>query len=259
VIAGCTHDTAAAVAAVPAEGKDWAYLSSGTWSLIGVELTDAMINEEARAANFTNEVGYGGTIRFLKNINGLWLIQECRRAWAREGRNLAYAQIAEFATLATPHRSFIHPDDSRFHAPDDMLSAIRAYCRQTKQPIPESPGEFARCIFESLALLYGAKLDELERLTSRAIRVLHIVGGGSKNALLNQFAANATGRDVLAGPVEATAMGNVLSQALALGDIPSLAEARAIVRKSAEVVRYMPQDAAPWVTARARFAALPSK
>ncbi len=258
VVAGCTHDTAAAVAAVPAQGDDWAYLSSGTWSLIGVELPGPLINEAARAANFTNEVGYGGTIRFLKNIIGLWLLQECRRAWAHDGQELDYAAITDLAHAAAPLRSLIHPDDPRFHAPPDMPAAIRAYCRDTDQPEPLTPGEYARCIFESLALLYGAKLGELERLTGRALRVLHVVGGGSKNELLNQCAADATGREVLAGPVEATAMGNVLAQALALGCIPSLSAARAIVRESTSVVRYAPQDIATWQAARKRFAQLPA-
>jgi rhamnulokinase len=258
VIAGCTHDTAAAVAAVPAQGEDWAYLSSGTWSLIGVELSEPLINEATRIANFTNEVGYGGTIRFLKNIIGLWLLQECRRAWARDGQELDYARLTELAAAVAPLRSLIHPDDPRFHAPDDMPATIRDYCRETDQPEPQTPGEYARCIFESLALLYRVKLDELERLTGRTIRVLHIVGGGSRNEFLNQCAAHATGREVLAGPVEATAMGNVLAQALAMGQISSLQAARAIVRESSSISRYIPQDPATWQEARERFATLSS-
>ncbi len=258
VVSGCTHDTAAAVAAVPAQGGDWAYLSSGTWSLIGVELPAPLINATARAANFTNEVGYGGTIRFLKNIIGLWLLQECRRIWARSGQEFDYPTITELAAAAASLRSLVHPDDPRFHAPEDMPAAICQYCRETNQLEPQTPGEFARCIFESLALLYRAKLDELEHLTGRTLRVLHIVGGGSKNALLNQCAANATLREVLAGPVEATAIGNVLSQALALGDIDSLTAARAVVRESFATARYMPQDASAWQSARERFAALPA-
>jgi len=257
VIAGCTHDTAAAVAAVPAQGEDWAYLSSGTWSLIGVELNGPLINEAVQAANFTNEVGYGGTIRFLKNIIGLWLLQECRRAWAHKGHDLDYAKLAELAATATPLKSLIHPDDSRFQAPDEMPSAIRTYCLETNQPAPGTPGEFARCIFESLALLYRVRLDELERLTSRKVKVLHIVGGGSRNELLNQCAANATCREVLAGPVEATALGNVLSQSLALGHIHDLAAARAIVRDSFVLHAYHPQEPELWSSARDRFARLP--
>lgn len=257
VIAGCTHDTAAAVAAVPAEGEDWAYLSSGTWSLIGVELTAPLINDAARHANFTNEVGYGGTIRFLKNIIGLWLLQECRRIWARDGHDLDYATLTRLAEAAPPFRSLIHPDDPRFHAPADMPAAIRAYCRETAQPEPQWPGEFARCIFESLALLYRAKLDELELLTGRTLRVLHIVGGGAKNALLNQLAADATSRTVLAGPVEATALGNALSQALALGHLPDLAAARRVIRESFTVARHEPRATAEWNLARDRFAQLP--
>lgn len=255
VIAGCTHDTAAAVAAVPAQGEDWAYLSSGTWSLIGVELNQPLINDAAREANFTNEVGYGGTIRFLKNLSGLWLLQECRRIWAKTTSGLDYAEIVRLASEAEPSRSVFNPLDLRFHAPADMTAEIRAACREQGQPEPETPGQFARAIFESLALLYTEHLDLLERLTGRTLRVLHIVGGGSQNALLNQLTASASGRTVLAGPVEATALGNVLSQLLALGRLDSLAAAREVVRASSTPTRFEPQDGAAWQAARARFAA----
>lgn len=257
VIAGCTHDTAAAVAAVPAQGDDWAYLSSGTWSLIGVELPEPLINDDARAANFTNEVGYGGTIRFLKNIIGLWLLQECRRIWAREGQEHDYATLTRLAAEAPPLRSLIQPNDPRFHCPTDMPAEIRAFCRETDQPEPQTPGEHARCIFDSLALLYAAKLEELERLTGRRVRALHIVGGGSKNELLNQLAADAIGRPVVAGPVEATALGNVLSQLLALDLLPNLAAARTVIRDSFATTRYEPRSATTWSDAHARFDQLP--
>jgi rhamnulokinase len=257
VIAGCTHDTAAAVAAVPAQGEDWAYLSSGTWSLIGVELSAPLINDAVRAANFTNEVGYGGRIRFLKNIIGLWLLQECRRSWARDGSDLDYGALTRLASEAPPLRALIQANDPRFHCPADMPAEIRNYCRETGQPEPRGPGEYARCIFDSLALLYAAKLEETERLTGRTVRVLHIVGGGSKNELLNQLAADATKRTVIAGPVEATALGNVLSQVLALGLLPTLEAARAVVRESFATTRYEPRPDAAWEAARARFAALP--
>jgi rhamnulokinase len=253
VIAGCTHDTAAAVAAVPASGEDWAYLSSGTWSLIGVELPQPLIDDAVREANFTNEAGYGGTTRFLKNIAGMWLVQECRAAWAREGREMDYATITALAAEAPPLRSLIDPNDPRFLRPADMPAEIRGFCRATGQAEPATPGEFARCIFESLALCYGTTLDEIERLTGRAIRVLHIVGGGSKNALLNQFAADASGRTVIAGPGEATAVGNVLVQALAARRIPSLAAARGVVRESFEAVTFTPREASAWDGARDFF------
>jgi rhamnulokinase len=258
VVAGCTHDTAAAVAAVPAQGDDWAYLSSGTWSLIGVELPAPLINDAARAANFTNEVGYGGSIRFLKNIIGLWLLQECRRTWAREGHDHDYATLTRLAGEARPLRSLIQPNDPRFHCPADMPAEIQKYCRETGQPEPQTPGEHARCIFDSLALLYAAKLEELERLTGRRVRVLHIVGGGSKNELLNQLAADASKRTVLAGPIEATALGNVLSQMLGLHLLPSLDAARALVRDSFATARYEPRPDVAWPAARARFAQLPA-
>ncbi|HSI13610.1 MAG TPA: rhamnulokinase family protein [Chthoniobacter sp.] len=256
VIAGCTHDTAAAVAAVPAQGDDWAYLSSGTWSLIGVELPSPLINDAARTANFTNEVGYGGSIRFLKNIVGLWLLQECRRIWTREGHDYDYATLTRLAAEARPLRSLIQPNDPRFHCPTDMPAEIRAFCRETGQPEPETPGEHARCIFDSLALLYAAKLEEIERLTGRSVRVLHIVGGGSKNELLNQLAADAIGRPVFAGPVEATALGNVLSQLLGLHLLPDLEIARKVIRDSFATTRYEPRLHAPWAEARARLAGL---
>lgn len=257
VIATCSHDTGAAVAAVPASGEDWAYLSSGTWSLIGVELPSPLITDAARAHNFTNEAGFGGTTRFLKNIVGLWLLQESRRAWALAGREYDYATLAAEAAEAEPFRSLINPNDARFWKPDDMPGKIAAYCRETGQPAPETPGQFTRCIYESLALLYRRALGEIEEVSGRGIARLHIVGGGSQSALLNQFAASATGRTVHAGPVEATAVGNVLLQAVALGHLASLPALRETVRASFQIDRYDPQDAAAWEHAYARFAALP--
>ncbi len=194
VVATCSHDTGAAVAAVPAEGDDWAYLSSGTWSLIGVELPEPLLSEAALEHNFTNEAGFGGTTRFLKNIIGLWLLQECRRHWQRAGQSLDYAELNQLAAQAEAFRSIINPNAARFMQPDDMPTAIATYCRETGQPVPESPGQFTRCILESLALMYAEMIDALEQLTGRTLRRLHIVGGGSQSALLNQFAASATGR-----------------------------------------------------------------
>ena len=257
VIATCSHDTGAAVAAVPATGDDWAYLSSGTWSLIGVELPAPLLTEEARAHNFTNEAGFGGTTRFLKNIVGLWILQESRRAWAKEGLDLNYGTLASQAAVAAPFRALINPNDPRFWKPDDMPAKIAAYCRETGQRPPETPGQFTRCIYESLALLYRRTIEELEQVTGRTISRLHIVGGGSQSALLNQFAASAAGRPVLAGPVEATALGNVLIQAIALGHLRSLGALREVVRASFDIEHYEPQDRAAWERAFARFAGLP--
>jgi rhamnulokinase len=256
VIASCSHDTGSAVAAVPAEGDDWAYLSCGTWSLIGVELPSPLINDSTREANFTNEAGFGGTTRFLKNIVGLWILQESRREWSRRGQTLAYAELDRHAAEAEPLRSLINPNAARFAKPEDMPGKIAAYCLETGQPAPETPGQFARCILESLALLYRHSLDELERLTGRRIARLHIVGGGSQSALLNQFAANATGRVVHAGPVEATAIGNVLIQAVALGDLASIDALRKVVRDSFPIQTHEPQGRAEWQNAIEHFAKL---
>ena len=246
VIATCSHDTGAAVAAVPASGEGWAYLSSGTWSLIGVELPAPLISDSARLYNFTNESGFGGTTRFLKNIGGLWLLQESRRAWAQDGLDLDYAALEAQAEKAEPFRSLINPNDACFLKPGDMPERIAAYCRNTGQPAPETPGQFTRCIYESLALLYRRTLGELEHVTGHKIRRLHIVGGGSQSALLNQFAASATGRNVLAGPVEATALGNVLIQAIALGHLNSLTDLRNTVRASFSIAEYLPKNCSEW-------------
>lgn len=257
VVACCTHDTGSAVAAVPAqEGEEWAYLSSGTWSLIGVELAEPLITEGARRANFTNELGFGRSVRFLRNIVGMWLLQECRRVWTEEGEDCSYAHLTDLAKEAEPLRSLIAPDDPRFLAPGDMPLRIQQFCKETGQPLPATYGQFARCIFESLAMLYAIRLAELEILTGRSLRTLHIVGGGSRNSLLNQFAADATGRLVIAGPVEATAIGNVLVQSLAMGDIPDLATARRIVDGSFSVQRYEPRRLPEWQEAHRRFTRL---
>lgn len=257
VIATCSHDTGAAVAAVPAtEGDNWAYLSSGTWSLIGVELPQPLINDEALAQNFTNELGFGGTVRFLKNIVGLWILQECRREWVKRGQELSYGQISEAAEDAEPFRSLINPNDARFVKAGGMPEKIQAFCRETSQPAPETPGQYARCIYESLALLYRTMLATLEQLTGRNIKRLHIVGGGSQSRLLNQFAASATKRTVLAGPVEATAIGNLLIQAIALGDIESLTGLRKVVADSFSIQTYEPEEGAAWDAAYERFGKL---
>jgi len=257
VVASCSHDTGAAVAAVPVSGGNWAYLSSGTWSLLGLESKKPIITEQSRAHNFTNEVGYGGSIRFLKNIIGLWIQQECRRAWAREGQTYNYVEMAALAEAVPPLRALINPNHPRFGTPDQMPQKIVDYCRETGQTPPATPGEFVRCILESLALLYRRTLDEMEEVSGRKLTTLHIVGGGSQNKLLNQFSANATGRTVVAGPAEATAIGNVLIQAIALGHLASLDELRRVVRESFPVTTYKPEDAATWQTAYERFRRMP--
>ena len=254
VVATCSHDTGAAVAAVPADGgDDWAYLSSGPWSLIGVELNAPLINDATREANFTNEGGYGGTTRFLKNIVGLWILQECRRDWEGAGLKWDYAELNRMASEAPPLRKLIDPDDVRFLKPGDMPAKIQAFARETGQPIPEHPGEFTRAILESLALLYHGTLFRIEQLTGRQIKNLHIVGGGSQSELLNQFAANATGRQILAGPVEATAIGNILVQAIADEKIESLAQLRETVRNSFPIQEFQPSGEPEWDQAFARF------
>ncbi len=258
VIATCSHDTGAAVAGVPADGgNDWAYLSSGTWSLLGVEHHEPVITDKSRKYNFTNEVGVDHTIRLLKNISGLWVVQECRRAWEAQGKAYDYSELTRLAEAAKPLVSLINPNDPRFVTADDMPNKIAAYCRETKQPVPQTPGDFVRCALESLALSYRRTLGELEDTTGRTLTKLHIVGGGTKNQLLNQLAANATGRTVFAGPVEATAAGNILIQAMALGQLKDLAEIRRVVRNSFSIITYQPSDAATWNAAYNRFKDLP--
>jgi rhamnulokinase len=246
VIAPASHDTGSAVAAVPAAGKSWAYISSGTWSLMGVELDAPLINAETLAANFTNEGGIGGTIRFLKNIMGLWLVQECRRAWERAGRSYNYDDLTRLAEAAAPFASLVDPDDASFMVPPDMPAAMGDYCRRTNQPAPAEPGAVVRCALESLAMRYRWVLQRLEHLLGRRLEVILVVGGGSQNQLLCQLTADACNRPVLAGPVEATAIGNLLVQALGLGLVGSLAEAREVVRRSFEVQTYTPREPARW-------------
>ncbi|MGE3308631.1 MAG: rhamnulokinase family protein [Limisphaerales bacterium] len=256
VVAGCSHDTAAAVAGVPAASEGWAYLSSGTWSLMGVERPGPILSDKARELNFTNEIGLGNTVRLLKNISGLWLVQECRRAWASAGQESDYGVLAGLAEAAPAFVSLIQPADSCFLAPDGMPERIARYCVEHGQPEPAGVGAMLRCIFESLALLYRRTREQLETITGSRIERLHIVGGGSQNALLNQFAADALQVPVLAGPVEATAAGNLLTQAFALGLLPSIGAMRDVVRQSFEVRRFDPGPAAAWDAAYARFNAL---
>ena len=245
-----SHDTASAVAAVPAdEGSSWAYLSSGTWSLLGVELPQPLITPAALEANYTNEGGLCRTIRFLKNIMGLWLVQECRHEWQRRGLNLSYDDLETMAAAAEPFRSLVDPNAEVFLPPGDMPERIAGVCRDTGQPVPETPGQIVRCALESLALRYRRTLDEIESITGTRAAVLHLVGGGSKNLMLNQFAANAAARPVRTGPVEATALGNLAAQALATAALGSLKEARDCVRRSAETQEYSPEDTQAWQAA----------
>jgi rhamnulokinase len=253
VIAPASHDTASAIVAVPASASSWAYISSGTWSLMGVELKQPLVSEAALAANFTNEGGVGGTIRFLKNIMGLWLVQECRRAWERAGAAYSYDELMRQAEAATPFASLVNPDDPSFILPANMPAALADFCRKSGQPAPESVGGTVRCALESLALCYRWVLERLETLTGQRAEVIHIVGGGSQNALLNQFTADACNRPVLAGPVEATAIGNVLVQALGVGVLGSLADAREVVRRSFEVRTFTPRQPDAWQAPYERF------
>ncbi len=245
------HDTASAVAAVPAERDGWCYISSGTWSLMGVELDEPLINDAVLAYNLTNEVGAAGKIRLLKNIAGLWLLQECRRAWALQGNEYSYAQLAEMAGAARAFRAVIQPDV--FLEPGRLPERIADYCRKTGQEVPEQPGEMCRSILESLALRYRQVLEGLETILGRPIAVIHIVGGGSQNQVLNQFVADATGREVIAGPAEATAAGNVLIQAMGSGLLGGLQDVREVVRQSFPLRRFEPRHTAAWDEAYARF------
>jgi rhamnulokinase len=246
VIAPATHDTASAVAAVPTEhtGKStWAYLSSGTWSLMGVEVKEAVLTRRALELNFTNEGGVDGTFRLLKNIMGLWLVQECKHAFARKGKDYDYAELARLAMDAPAFRSLIEPDDPRFLNPPDMPAAIQDYCRESSQPTPETEGQIIRCVYESLALKYAQVVDWLEELSGARIEVIHIVGGGSRNTVLNTFTTNACNRPVIAGPAEATALGNLLVQARAQGEIASLSELRQVSHASNDLKTFRPEPA----------------
>ena len=256
VVAPPSHDTASAVAGVPTAdtGKaNWAYISSGTWSLMGVEVQKAVLTPRALEMNMTNEGGIDGTYRLLKNIMGLWLVQQCKRSFDAAGRKYDYAELAALAAKAKPFRSIVNLNDARFLNPPDMPKAIQEFCRETKQPVPKTEGELVRCAYESLALKYRETLGSLEELTGEKVEVIHIVGGGSQSRILNQFAADACQRPVVTGPVEATAMGNLLTQVKADGELSSLAEMREVVRSSSEVQRYEP---AAWNAAADRFAEL---
>ncbi|MDR0891872.1 MAG: rhamnulokinase [Mediterranea sp.] len=249
VIAVAGHDTGSAVAAVPATSPNFAYLSSGTWSLMGIEANAPVINAETEALNFTNEGGVEGTIRLLKNICGMWLLERCRLGWGET----SYPELISEADACEPFRSLINPDDPCFANPTDMEQAIREYCQRTHQPVPESHGQVVRCIFESLALRYRQVIENLRDLSPRPIEVLHVIGGGSRNDLLNQFTANAIGLPVVAGPSEATAIGNVMIQAMAAGEATDVAGMRKLIHRSIPLKTYQPQDIEVWDTAFLHF------
>jgi rhamnulokinase len=261
VIAPATHDTASAVAAVPAATKsggmpDWCYLSSGTWSLLGVEVLQPVINAETMRYNLTNEGGVAGTTRLLKNIMGLWLVQECRRTWARAGRDLSYEELTNRAQAAPPFAALVDPDDATFLAPGDMPARLVAFCKRTGQTPPGDAGAIIRCCLESLALKYRWTIDRLETILGTTIKTVHVVGGGTKNALLCQFTADACGRPVHAGPVEATAIGNILMQALGDRQLSSVSDLRSVVARSFPVTIYEPVATSSWADAIDRFAVL---
>ena len=255
IICPATHDTASAVVATPGEGDDWAFLSAGTWCLFGAEVPAPHLDPSVLQAGFGNEGGVRGTIRLLRNITGLWLVQECRRHWQSEGQELGYAELARLAADARPFVAFIDPDDAAFAQPTRMPQAIADYCARTGQAAPASVGEYVRTALEGIALTVRLRWEQLQTMLGRELRVLHVVGGGTQNTLLCQFVADALGRPVLSGPTEATAMGNALVQAVGLGalDYP---EARAVVRRSVELTEYRPRNTSAWDDAYGKFRAV---
>ncbi len=253
------HDTASAVVAVPAEGKNFAYLSSGTWSLMGVELPAPILTDAAFRLNVTNEGGVNRTTRLLKNIMGLWILQECKREWDRKGEAVSFDDLAAAAEKETAFRCLIDPDAAEFGKPGHMTEKIRDFCLRTGQPAPDSKGAIVRCILESLAMKYRKTFGELEFLTGKRIPVLHVVGGGSRDTLLNRFTADALNRPVLAGPSEATALGNLAGQLVALGELAGLSEARALIRRSVETEAVEPMNPAAWDEGYGKFEAVLAK
>lgn len=251
IIAPLTHDTGSAYVSVPVDMDkyfegEYGILSSGTWSLLGVELKDPLINAKALKYNYSNEGGINGTIRFLKNITGLWLIQECKKIWDKEGLKLNWDEIAMEAENADDFNSFINPDDHSFLAPSNMILAIQDYCRNTEQKVPETVGEISRTIFESITFRYKQAVENLEDIIEKRLKILYIIGGGSQYDLLNQFTANILNIPVKAGPSEATVIGNILVQALALGEVKDLIELREIVRDSFEIKNFLPENHEKW-------------
>jgi rhamnulokinase len=252
LIAPACHDTGSAVAAIPLS-ESTIYISSGTWSLMGAEIPAPIISDEARRLNFTNEGGVGGTIRLLKNIMGMWLLQGCRRKWASEGHEYDYGTLVGLAGTEPVLRSIVEPDDDRFLRPEDMTAAIAGYCERTRQPVPSLPGEFVQVVLESLALKYRYVVECLERITGRKYTDIRVVGGGSRNRVLNQFTADATGCRVTAGPIEATALGNIAMQMVGTGAVASIAEARSLIDRSFPTETFEPRDRARWDAAYIRI------
>ena len=259
VVAVAGHDTASAVAAVPAENERFAYLSSGTWSLMGIEVKDAIINDETFALNFTNEGGIEGTTRFLKNITGMWLLEQCLKEWKKEGISYSYETLVKMAESAPAFQSLIDPDHASFANPACMTKAIADFCVATGQKSPANHSEYVRCIFESLSLKYKYVLGKFINLAPFPIEKLHVIGGGSKNPLLNQWTANAIGIPVLAGPSEATAIGNIMIQAKAAGCVADLAEMRKVIGNSVTLDAFQPQDAASWEKPYQKFLSIVDK
>ncbi len=253
VISVCGHDTQSAITAVPCPDKQFAFISSGTWSLFGTELANPIVNDKAFEINVTNEGGYGESTGFLKNIIGLWLIQESRRQFARDGKQYSYADLEREALAAKPFACFIDPDAPEFVPHGNIPERIREYCRKTNQYVPETVGEIMRCIYESLAMKYRETFEKLCECTERDYEVIHVIGGGTKDTLLCRLTANACNRDVVAGPIEATVLGNIAVQLLASGDIKSIAEARQIIADSENVTKYSPKDTADWAEAYSRY------
>lgn len=246
VIAPACHDTGSAVAVVPTRTTDFAYISSGTWSLVGLEVNQPILTPDALAANVTNEGGVYGTYRLLKNVMGLWILQQCRTIWAAAGQPYSYSELVEMATQAKPFTAVFNPNDSAFLALGDYPQQIRDYCHRTSQPVPETPGAVVRVVLESLALAYREVLELVTAVAHQPVSVLHIVGGGTQNQLLNQMTANATGLPTVTGPIEATVMGNALVQLITLNEIANLSQARQIVAEMHELERYEPKDTAVW-------------
>lgn len=253
VIVPACHDTGSAVAGVPATRESFAYISSGTWSLAGLEIDEPIITDAALEANLTNEGGVFGTIRLLKNVMGLWIVQQCRETWLAEGKQYSYRELTELANVTEPLRSVVAVNDQRFLAHGDHPARIREFCRESGQPVPESPGEIVRAVLESLAMAYRDVFDKLVAVSGRSIEVIHIVGGGSDNPLLNQMTADVTGKLVLAGPREATVLGNGLVQLIALGELRNLEQARQMMARMDVVKSYEPRSSAAWDEAFDRY------
>lgn len=259
VVTVAGHDTASAVAAVPAENQNFVYLSSGTWSLMGIEVDKPIINDKAALFNITNEGGVNGTIRFLKNITGMWLLEQSMKEWKDQGFCRSYSELVEDCKSAEPFRYLINPDDPSFANPASMTVAISNYCVKTGQPVPQGYSEYARCIFESLAMRYRQVFEMFGEMAPFKIERLHVIGGGSKNELLNQFTANALGIEVVAGPSEATAIGNIMMQAMCAGVVSDLQQMRDMIAESVETKLFLPEDTSQWERAYSEYLRLTSE